>query len=165
MTGGWALLVVGVALLGCAAVAAPARALARAVTLRGTTARLTLAAAGALCVSAAAILLAGEQAQSSGTPLTAKITNELGSGQVSERIEVFIDGRAVGVIAVDRTTPKDELVVSVKRAGTHAYRLVSTRVLVGRKPATRTNAGEVTIDGMGPLVLYADDQGRVYLGQ
>jgi len=165
MTGGWALLVVGVVLLGCAAVAAPARALAGAVRMRGTTTRMTLAAAGALCAGAAVILLAGEPAQSAGALVTAKITNELGSGQVSERIEVSIDGRDVGVIAVDRTTPKDELVVSVRRAGTHAYRLVSTRVLAGRKPTTRTNAGEVRIDGMGPLVLYADDKGRVYLGQ
>ena len=161
MTGEWILLTVGGVLLLSGAVGAAALRRAGARATPPATARVAAAGAGLLCVVAALML---PSTGTSSAAVTAVVENELGDGQISERIRVFIDGKDAGMLSVDRRSPKARLKVIVARPGEHAYRLESLRHLKGKQASRRTSSGKVVIDGSGPLVLYADDAGRIYLG-
>lgn len=54
------------------------------------------------------------------------VSDELGVGQISERISVTIDGRSVGTLTVDMVHPSGEIVVTVPRGGAHRYELTGT---------------------------------------
>jgi hypothetical protein len=56
------------------------------------------------------------------------VTDELGEGQVSERVAVEIDGRTVGTLTVDMVHPSASITVTMQRAGTYPYELDSTAV-------------------------------------
>lgn len=161
MTGEWILLIVGAVLLLVGAVGARAWRHTGSRATPPATARAAAAGAGALCVVAALML---PSTGTSSAAVKAVVENELAAGQISERIRVFIDGKHAGVLSVDRRSPKARLTVIVSRPGEHSYRLESSRQLEGKSPSRRTSRGEVVIDGTGPLALYADDAGRIYLG-
>ena len=161
MTGEWILLIIGAVLLLAGAVGARVVRRAGSRATPPATARAAAAGVGVLCVAAALML---PSTGTSSAAVKAVVENELAAGQISERIRVFIDGKAAGTLSVDRRSPKARLTVTVSRPGEHSYRLESSRRLEGKAPSIRTSRGEVVIDGSGPLVLYADDAGRVYLG-
>jgi hypothetical protein len=162
MAGEWSLVVVGAVLLLAAALATRrgrAGDTSRAMAITA----ITAASCGALCVAAGVILVAGGGSTASSGSVRVTIGNELSKGQVSEEIRIFLDDRAVGVLRVDRRTPKAQLSVTLAHKGRYRYRLVSTRMLEGQVSARRTSRGRVVIDSSRPLLLYADDRGRVYL--
>ncbi|MEY2516144.1 MAG: hypothetical protein QOJ89_3502 [bacterium] len=163
MTDESVLLVLGAALMLVAALAGRPRA--RAIGLaRGPALRGALAAAGALCVVAAVILRGSDERDVPAGAVTVEITDELGSGQLSERIRVFLDGRDVGVVTVDERAPKARLSVTVPKAGRFAYRLQSTRQVNGRQPTRVDTTGNVVIDGHSSrLDVFSDDEGKTYL--
>jgi hypothetical protein len=126
-------------------------------------ARVSLGSIGALSVVAAIILVAGGGVGTRSGAVRVSIGDELGPDQVSEEIRVFLDGRDVGVLRVDRRTPKAQLTAKLSRAGRHRYRLDYTRVRKGKAPARGTSESEVVIEHSRPLLLYADDEGNTYL--
>lgn len=58
-----------------------------------------------------------------------QITDELGDGQVTERVVVVIDGRSVGTLTVDTVHRTASLTVTVPRAGRHEYELSSSMIV------------------------------------
>jgi hypothetical protein len=58
-----------------------------------------------------------------------QITDELGDGQVTERVVVVIDGRSVGTLTVDTVHQTASLTVTMPRAGRYMYELSSTAVV------------------------------------
>jgi hypothetical protein len=53
------------------------------------------------------------------------ITDQLGEGQVAERVEVQVDGRMVGTLNIDEVHPMASITVTVPRAGSYPYELRS----------------------------------------
>jgi hypothetical protein len=169
LTGGYVLLLLGAALVTGGVIAGVrarrARAGRQAPPLRRG---LSIAAtsAGALCVVAALILLGSDAGDGGGArsgPVTVAITNELGPGQVSERITVFVDGRRVGTMNIDERVPRARLMVKLASAGTHEYRLESKRRLRGGPPVVASSTGEVNFDGRTSLAVYSDEDGKAFL--
>src|SRR5690242_21932618 len=56
------------------------------------------------------------------------ITDELGEGQLSERVSVTIAGRSVGTLTVDVVHRAASLTVTVPAPGTYRYELASSAV-------------------------------------
>ncbi|MEA2234336.1 MAG: hypothetical protein QOD83_4152 [Solirubrobacteraceae bacterium] len=159
MTGEWILLLVGVVLPLIAVLTARARGLRR-----GLAPRIAAAATGLLCVAAAVMLMTSAAADSRSGPFSVAITDQLGPGQLSERIRVLLDGRGVGLLEVNRRMPRSRVMLAVAHAGRHRYELQVTRRMAGGKPVEVTSGGQVDVADARPLVLYADETGRTYLG-
>jgi hypothetical protein len=70
-----------------------------------------------------------------------QITDELGDGQVTERVVVVIDGRSVGTLTVDTVHQTASLTVTMPRAGRYTYELSSTAVVQDEYGATYELAG------------------------
>jgi hypothetical protein len=70
-----------------------------------------------------------EVTQLAGAAVDFQITDELGDGQVTERVTVVIDGRSVGTLTVDTVHRTASLTVTVPRAGSYDYELASTMVV------------------------------------
>jgi hypothetical protein len=124
---------------------------------------MAVAGVGLLCVVAALILMGSDDHGTSPGPLKVTIADELGPGQVSEEITVFLDGRHVGVIKIDQQSPKAQLPLTVAKAGRYDYRLEAKRQLKGKQPVAVSSKGDVVIDGRGHLGIYADPTGKTYL--
>jgi hypothetical protein len=58
-----------------------------------------------------------------------QITDELGDGQVTERVAVVIDGRSVGTLTVDTVHRTASLTVTVPKPGRYEYELSSSMIL------------------------------------
>jgi hypothetical protein len=58
-----------------------------------------------------------------------QITDELGDGQVTERVVVVIDGRSVGTLTVDTVHRTASLTVTVPQPGRYEYELSSSTIL------------------------------------
>lgn len=162
MANGWVVLLAGVLILTVPAVRAM-RARPAARRASGRTLQATLTAAGALCVVAGAIVMASDTSDATAGPVRVQITDDLASDQVSEQVDVSLDGRSAGTLSIDRRSPSDSLAVTVANAGRHDYRLVVRRQLKGHAPVTAGGHGHVDIDGRGSLTLYSDDRGDTYL--
>jgi hypothetical protein len=163
MSGEWVLLVGGAVLLVAALFAAAYRARASDPGRTAGIAGVTAASGGALCVIAALILIAGGGSTARSGSVRVSIGDELSEGQVSEEIRIVLDDRDVGVLHVDRRSPKAQVTVTLARKGRFRYRLDSTRVLKGKPPERRTSSGQVVIESSRPLMLYVDERGGIHL--
>jgi len=130
---------------------------------RSLSRRLVIGATGLLCVIAATILLSSADVADRAGLVAVAIDNELGSGQVSEEVRVFLDGRYVGVLTVNQKSPTARLTATVTGAGRHGYRLLTRRVVKGRGVKVIRSHGDVVIDGRRDLFIVADEKGRTYL--
>jgi hypothetical protein len=84
-----------------------------------------------------------------------KVTDSLGTDQVDERISVFIDGRAVGMLHVDAASTYSELSVTLPKAGSYDYALCGLL----KTKATDGSTEDHVIDDGGTLV---DVEGRSF---
>ncbi len=159
MTGALLLGAVGVALVVLALVQLPVGGRGPGFARLERWPRITAAAAGALSVSAAAVLLLGDDTSVPPGPVSQTIVDELGPGQVREEVRLFIDGKEVGVLRIDERTPVARLVIKVARAGTHAYRTELVQQLEGKATLRRTYSSEVVIDGEHTLEIATASDG------
>jgi hypothetical protein len=60
------------------------------------------------------------------------VTNELGPEQVSEDVQVYIEGKLVANLMVDRQRPKTSANIQVARPGNYAYTLIADGVFVNQ---------------------------------
>jgi len=156
ISGEWLFLLVGVALVLAGAVIGRAGI--------GRTVRVALAGVGVLCVVAAGILLGSEDPPASVGPVKVTIANQLGPDQISEQIRVFLDGRHVGVLTVNKQSPRARLTATVAKTGRYEYRLVAHSQVTGKRPTVVSHEDDVFIDAEGRVEVYYDDEGRTYLG-
>ena len=88
------------------------------------------------------------------------ITDELGNGQVTERVVVVIDGRSVGTLTVDTVHRTASLTVTVPRAGLYEYELSSTMVLEDEYGTTYERvgyaAGQLQVTGGRSYAVVGD---------
>jgi hypothetical protein len=156
MSGELLLLLVGVAFILAAVVDVRPRERSIRLAQLDRWPRIATAATGALCVSAASIVLLSDEPNSTTGPVTEAVTDELDPTEISETVRVFVDGRHAGVLKVDSRVPRARLNVTVARAGRHEYATRATIALKG-KPAKRTSFdGEVFVDGKGSLKMSLD---------
>jgi hypothetical protein len=164
MTAELLLFLVGAALIFVAVFAGRREARAIGLARVGRTLRGAVAGVGVLCVVAALILTGSDDSVAPAGPVRVAIVDELGSGQVSERIRVFLDGRDLGVVKVDRQTPKARLIATVPAAGRYDYVLQAVRQLQGHQPTKISNKGDVVIDGESSrLDMFSDSEGKSFL--
>lgn len=55
------------------------------------------------------------------TPVTFKVFDQLGEGQLSEQVTVLLDGKRVGHLTVSAAFPYSEMTVTVPEAGRYSY--------------------------------------------
>jgi hypothetical protein len=152
-----------VLLLGCVLIAVAMLAVrARSIRLArpGSWQRIATAATGALCVSASSIVLLSNEPTTSVTEL---LTDTISSGEISEDVRVFIDGRDVGVLHVTQRVPRAHVRVTVDQAGRHSYRTQARIHLAGEPPKRTSYTSEVFIDGEGTLEVVVDNTSRTYV--
>ena len=103
------MLVVGGVLVLAGALAGRPQLRAIGLAPLGRSACGAIAATGLLCVVAGLILLGGEGASAKPGPVRATVEAELAPDEVSEEIRVFLDGRDMGIVRVDKQAPKARL--------------------------------------------------------
>jgi hypothetical protein len=86
-------------------------------------------------------------------PVDFALTDQLGPGQISERITVVVNGRMVGTLTVDAIHTSAELVVTVPESGTYSYELQGSIVVQD----DLGNAYQLTGTGTGTIDVV---QGR-----
>jgi len=81
-------------------------------------------------------------------PVEFTIHDRLGEGQVSERVELTIDGRQMGTINVDAYTKDAFMRVSVPEGGPHPYSVQAKAIFKGQdgKPVEVLGSGEGTLN-------------------
>jgi hypothetical protein len=159
MAGATVLLIVGTLLLLVAGAVGGSRGRAIGLQGAGSTARFAIGGVGLMCVLAGSILLtSGDEPKG---PVTATIMCELDPRLTSEAIAVYIDKRSVGVIRMDKHSPKAELQVTVSKAGRHDYGLEARRRTAGGERKQISHADQLVIDGKHPLLVYYSDDKAV----
>lgn len=130
----------------------------------GRTPRLACAGVALLCATAGFIVSGSEEYGIQADPVRVTIAAELAPDEVSEEVRVILGGRDLGVVRVDKDTPKSRLTTSVAATGRHTYHLESTRQKTGRAPEHVTQSSHVVISAKGRLgVFYHPDNTDVFL--
>lgn len=164
MTGELLLLLVGAGLILTGVLAGRPRGRGIRLAQVGRTPRVALAGAGLACLVAALMLMGSDGSGAQTRPITVAITDELGADQIREEIRVFLDGRDIGVVTVDKQAPTARLEVTFAKRGQHHYRLDAKRQMNGKKPVQASNNGDLVINSESRrLDVLSDDQGRTYL--
>jgi hypothetical protein len=83
--------------------------------------------------------------ESKAVPVTFKITDQLGDGQLSEQVTVLLHGRRVGNLTVNSDFPYSEIIVTVNEPGVYSYTVEATAWFVNREtnePFQYTGVGQ-----------------------
>lgn len=88
------------------------------------------------------------------------ITDQLGPGQISERISVRVNGRAVGTLTVDTVHGNASITVTLPKAGTYDYRLEASMVIEddfgGTIPITGYGTGKIEASNGHSFAVVGD---------
>jgi len=75
-----------------------------------------------------------------------RVFNRLGTGEVSERVVLLLDGKVVGTLTVDAFHTEAMMEITVPESGRYSYTAESTAVFnVNGTPITYVGAGQGTI--------------------
>ena len=90
-------------------------------------------------------------------PITFNIDDQLGTGQLSEQVEVVVDGKNVGNLTVNKDYPSSTISPTVQSAGSHSYTVQSTAWFLDDQ------GGQVEWSGVGQGNINLSKEPRIIL--
>jgi hypothetical protein len=117
----------------------------------GPFARILASVIGCVFILVGIGLGAGLQANpphnSPAKPIDFTITDQLGTGQITEQVTILIDGKFAGQLTVDARNPQTTISVNLPSAGLHSYTVESTTLVEGHGASQEyRGAGQGMID-------------------